>query len=235
MADFIAVKVWDNLVRLTHWINAVTILLLLILGIIIHQSQVLGLGKASLELIIHIHAITGFIFAASLFARIAYMLSGPQGTSHWQDVIPHTKKQFALARRTLLYYIRGFRGKCPLYFAHNPLAGMAYTLFFMLASVQVLTGAIMYLFDGSTPAYAHSAHEMTLPTQDTWPPDFLIGLHDAGAILIACFILAHLVALFIHDIHEKRGLASSMISGYKFFTKAELEALDIPLPENEKD
>jgi len=233
--NFVAVKVWDSLVRLTHWINVITVLLLLIFGVIIHQSQAIGLSKASLELIIHIHAIIGFTFAVSLLTRIAYMLSGPKGTSHWQDVIPHTQKQFALAKDTLLYYVHGFRGECPLYFAHNPLAGMAYTMFFMVASIQVFTGAMMYLFDGSTPAYAHAVHEVAAQTQAAWPPDFLLGLHDVGAIMIVLFIFTHLVALFIHDINEKRGLASSMISGYKFFTKSELEILGTPLSESEKD
>ena len=203
------VHVWDGVVRLTHWINAGAIILLLPLG--------------------------AMLFAASLLIRLAYLAHG-EGAASWRDVVPHTQAQLRLATATIRYYLGGCRGECPLYFAHNPLAGLAYTGFFLFASVQVISGAAMYLLGGDiVPAVqAHAGHEH-LPA-NSWPPAWLAEIHEWSALLIALFILAHLTALALHDLVEKRGLASSMISGNKFFSEAEITALDIPtIPTTEKE
>jgi len=217
-----AVPVWAGIVRLTHWINAIGILLLLAIGSVVALHEWLHVPDARVDQLIDIHAAIGFMVAASLLARIAYLLTG-EGTGHWRDMVPHTKAQFRLAVDTVRYYLGGFKGECPLYFAHNPFAGIAYTGFFILALLQISTGAVMYLLgDASTQAYAHTLHDAGA---DKWPPEWLMDLHGITALLIAAFIGAHLSALALHDIVERRGLASSMISGYKFFTDEELERL----------
>ncbi len=217
-----AVPVWAGIVRLTHWINAIGILLLLAIGSVIALSEWLHVPDARVDQLIDVHAAIGFMVAASLLIRIAYLLTG-EGSGHWRDVVPHTKAQFRLAVATVRYYLGGFKGECPLYYAHNPFAGIAYTGFFALALLQVCTGAVMYLLgDASTQAYAHTGHAAEA---GGWPPEWLMTLHGITALLIAAFIGAHLSALALHDIVERRGLASSMISGYKFFTDEELARL----------
>jgi Ni/Fe-hydrogenase b-type cytochrome subunit len=218
------IAVWDGMVRITHWINAITILLLLPLGTVLFGREWLGISKPHVETLIDIHAAIGFLLAASLTIRIAYLLVG-KGIASWRDVLPHTKAQFALGAATIRYYLGGCKGECPLYFAHNPLAGLAYTGFFLLAASQVITGAAMYLLggDGLIPAaHAHAGHHAVA---NAWPPEWLMDIHALGALLIGLFIAAHLSALALHDLVEKRGLASSMISGNKFFTDAEIDQL----------
>jgi len=226
MPQFYAVHVWSGLVRLTHWLNAFCILLLLALGSVLFLRETLAVNEDTISLLITIHVIIGFVFAGSLGVRLAYMFAGPVAASHWSDVIPHTKKQWRLMKDTLLYYLHGFKGECPLYFAHNPFAGLAYTGFFVVATCQVLLGTLMYLWgDGAAVAHAHGSLAVEATKHDF--PAWLLQLHDAGGIFIALFIVAHLVALFLHDFVEVRGLASSMISGRKFFTEEELKRLDV--------
>ncbi|HKI62580.1 MAG TPA: cytochrome b/b6 domain-containing protein [Mariprofundaceae bacterium] len=217
------VAVWDGLVRITHWINAFAVLLLLPLGAVLFGREWLGISKPHVETLINIHASIGFLLAASLTIRIAYLLAG-EGVASWRDVVPHTKAQFALGIATIRYYLSGCKGECPLYFAHNPLAGLAYTGFFLFAATQVITGAAMYLLgDGLIPAaHAHAGHHAAA---NAWPPEWLMDFHALIALLIGMFIVAHLSALALHDLVEKRGLASSMISGNKFFTDTEIEQL----------
>lgn len=219
------VRVWDATVRLTHWWNAFLILLLLPLGTILYLRDVLKIPKDTVSTIIDIHAFVGFGLAAGLIIRITYLFAGAMSAS-WRDILPHTRAQFDLAVRTIRYYLSGCKGECPLYYAHNPLAGMAYTGFFVFAAVQVVTGSIMYLLGDGTPvAYGHEGHMSAPP--DTWPPKALILVHDISALIVALFIAAHLAALALHDLVEKRGLASSMISGDKFFSSKEMAALGI--------
>jgi len=198
--------VWQPLLRILHWIIAITITILLPLGILLAVSSDLKIPDKIRHEIMDIHATAGFVFAAALVLRIIYIFASG-GTAGWRDVIPHTKAQFTLAWRTVGFYLSGFRGTPPLYFSHNPFAGAAYTAFFIFAINQTVTGISMFLIIGESGKESQ--------------PEALAALHLIGASLILLFIFAHLGALALHEIVERRGLASSMISGYKFFSEEE--------------
>lgn len=198
--------VWQPFLRILHWLIVMAITILLPLGILLAVSSDLKIPDGIRREIITIHATVGFVFAAALILRIVYMFASP-GAAGWRDVVPHTKAQFTLAWKTLGYYLSGFRGTPPLYFSHNPFAGAAYTAFFIFAVNQTVTGISMFLIIGKSGKESQ--------------PAALLALHAIGAILILLFIFAHLGALALHEIVERRGLASSMISGYKFFSDEE--------------
>ncbi len=223
MALYSAVKVWDSTVRICHWLNAALVFILLFLGALRYMERVYGLNGAKGSLLVDLHAFTGFVFSAVLFVRILYLFSGG-GTSGWRDIVPHRREQLELLRATLLFYLRGLKGAAPLYLGHNPLAGLAYMVFFVAGAFQALTGSAIYLFGGDAgAAYAGAA----VASDTSWPPKWLLTAHLTGAVLTALFIAAHLSALAVHELVERRGLVSAMISGYKFFTREECKALGI--------
>lgn len=197
--------VWQPFLRILHWIIAITITILLPLGILLAVSSDLKIPDRIRHEIMEVHATVGFVFAGALVLRIIYMFAS-HGTAGWRDVVPHTRAQLALAWRTVAFYLSGFRGTPPLYFSHNPFAGAAYTAFFIFAANQAITGVSMFVL-------SESGRE----TQ----PEVVAAMHAIGAILILLFIFAHFGALALHEIVERRGLASSMISGYKFFSDEE--------------
>jgi len=225
MKRYFAIPVWDGTVRLCHWVNAVSVVLLLVLGAFRYFGDGLSISERGQALVIDFHALVGIVFAVSLLLRVIYLFVGPL-PAHWRDVVPHGREQWRLLGQTVRYYLTGFRGECPLYFAHNPLAGIAYTFFFTIALVQVISGASIYLLgEGVATAHAHdlSAHSL----EESWPPLWLVVTHMFGAVGILLFIISHLAALFIHDLREKRGLISSMVSGCKFFSEEECRRLGI--------
>ena len=220
---FRPVPVWDGIVRATHWVNALCVAALLVLGGIIWLEKPLGLAKAAKATITDLHAAIGFAFAASLGLRLAYLVSAPKGPASWRDLVPLEVARRAELVATLRYYLGGLRGTPPLYFAHNALAGLAYLGFFALGLVQVSSGAAMYLLaPGRGAAYAHEGHE---EAEGAWPPEWLHELHEAGALFILLFVLLHLVMVALHEIREQRGLISGMVSGCKFFREEELAKL----------
>ncbi len=222
MAPYRPVHVWNGLIRLTHWVNALCVICLLLIGGLIWAREPLGIAEHVEEAMIDVHAAIGFVFAAFLLARLGYALAGPPGPGHWRDILPLDAWRRQELMDTLRFYLGGFRGRGPVYFAHNALAGIAYAGFFLLALSQIMTGATMYLLGPAMPeAAAHAAHEH-VPQAGQWPPAWLHVPHEIGALLIAVFILAHLLMLVVHELLETRGLASSMISGNKFFTEEEL-------------
>ncbi|MDO8426865.1 MAG: cytochrome b/b6 domain-containing protein [Deltaproteobacteria bacterium] len=219
-----SVAVWSGLQRVIHWVAAFAVLLLIPLGLLLYFREYINLPDESGELVMDIHASIGFVFAAGLLTRIIYLFAGPP-SSRLGDIVPHTKAQFALAKETIGYYLKGFKGKVPLYFSHNPFAGFAYAVYFIFAVTQVVSGMTMFLLHGLE--HTHDAPDHSHSAQNSQAfPDWALSLHDMGALAIALFVLAHFTALAVHEIAEQRGLASSMISGNKFFSDEEIKELE---------
>lgn len=219
MPGYRPLPVWSRLQRLIHWTIAFSVLLLIPLGALLLASQFLHLPEKSHELVMYIHASIGFVLGAGTLTRLIYLFTGPPA-SRWTDVVPHTGKQWELGAATVRYYLSGFRGKAPVYFNHNPVAGLFDTVLFIFLATQFLSGASMFLLGPEEHVHvANHTHE------GQWPPLWLETVHLAGAGVIIAFVLSHFTALAAHDIMEHRGLISSMVSGNKFFDKNEIEEL----------
>jgi len=203
--------------RILHWSIAGSIAFLLPLGVFIAVASDLKLPEAGEDVMVGVHVIIGLFFAAALLVRIIVLFAG-KGTMGWRDVLPHTREQLRVAAATIRYYLSGFRGKPPLYFGHNPFAGGVYTAFFCFAATQAASGSTMVIVNLLNKGAAQK-------TGKAYAEAALIA-HDVGALFIIFYICAHLGALALHDIIERRGLASSMISGYKFFSDEELAELE---------
>ncbi len=222
------VAVWSALQRVIHWVMAFAVLLLIPLGLIILFDEQLHLPDEGADAVMKVHASIGFVFASALLARIIYLFAGPP-ESRLGDIVPHTKAQFTLVRDTVGYYLKGFKGRVPLYFAHNPFAGLAYAVFFIFAVTQAASGVTMFLLHGAEHTHGgapvHAAGRAAEQAAQAFP-DWVLNLHAAGALFIIFFVLSHFAALAVHDLAERRGLASSMISGKKFFSDEELREIE---------
>lgn len=224
MEAFRSVPVWSSSQRVIHWINAFAVLLLIPLGVLLLMGEYLGLPESGHEEVMGLHGAIGAVFAVGALFRIIYLFIGPQ-TSHWRDVLPHTRAQFRLGADTLKYYLSGFKGKAPVYFSHNPIAGSFDSVLFIAFISQSVSGLTMFLFHEEEGAHANHALTHTHGAE-AWPPEWLLNIHDIGAAVIILFVLAHFIALGAHDLFERRGLVSSMISGRKFFNDEELKELE---------
>lgn len=92
-------------------------------------------------------------------------------------------------------------GKIPLpkWYAHNPLWGPLYLLFFLLMGIQIISGLL-------------------LMNQITLLGDFSIrSLHVFGFQLTLGFSLLHILAVFVHDLKGTGSDVSAMISGQRIF------------------
>ena len=73
-----------------------------------------------------------------------------------------------------------------------------------------------------TPAVtSHGSH-----SHDEGEETILEELHEFGYWFIMFFVLAHVFAVFVHELVEPRGLISAMVHGRKTFTKEEWRELD---------
>lgn len=195
-------RVWDPVVRILHWWMAITVLIQIALGSMFLAEDALGITEAGEEGLKVVHATVGYLFGAGLLARILWLFFAP-GSGSWRDLLPVSHNQWSALGATATFYIKGFRGEPPFYRAHNPLAGLVYAAFFIIAAVQVITGATIF-----------TASDLG----EGWEE-----VHEIGFWLIVVYIIAHWVMVAVHEITEHRSLASAMIHGRKLFTAEELE------------
>lgn len=200
--------VWDILLRILHWWNAVILALQIVTGSVIlifgedmHTPDNMKAG------LVNIHAAFGYLFAAGIFIRIMWLFIGPHNAS-WRDLLPLTANQRKVLMDTLRYYASALHREPPLYAAHNPFAGIIYAVFFVLAAWQILTGSIM----------------LNLPA-DLRKESIIMTLHKAGYFFIIFYAAAHVFAVFVHEWAERHGLIAAMVHGGKTFTQEEWQKL----------
>ena len=207
-------RVWDPVVRILHWWMAVTLLVQIALAGVILSEEALGLSEAGEHGLVTVHAVFGFAFGAGLLVRLVWLFRAP-GSGSWRDLIPVTGARWRTVGATARHYLSGFRGEGPFYRAHNPLAGIVYALFFVVAVIQIGTGAGLFTIGEDTLGEA-------------WEE-----IHEVGFWLIVAFVVAHLVMVAGHEIKERRSIVSAMINGRKHFTEQELT--DHPEAQSEEE
>ena len=200
---YYARRVWDPVLRILHWWIAITVLIQIALGSFLLAEEGLGLAEKGEQGLVTIHASVGYLFGGGILARILWLFLAP-GSGSWRDILPVSTNQRRTLLATIGFYLRGFRGNAPFYRAHNPLAGVVYAGFFLIAAAQAVTGAS--LFTGGENL------------GETWET-----IHEIGFWLIAVFVVAHLLMVAVHEIHERRSLVSAMVHGRKMFPREELD------------
>ena len=200
------VPVWDPLLRILHWWNAAALLIQAATGVVMALGAD-GLAPEVKSTLVTIHAAFGYAFGAGIAVRILWLFMGP-AEALWSDLLPVTKRGVRVLKETILFYLKGLRGETPLYFAHNTFAGVIYAGFFLLAIVQVVTGAVI----------------LDMAEADRGASEVLV-VHGLNFLLLAFFVVAHVFAVFVHELVEKHSIISAMVHGKKAFTEEELETL----------
>ena len=218
------VYVWEIPVRITHWVTVICIGILTVTGIYIAFPFIGTTGDATNQYLMgdirFIHFVTAFVFTMSVLFRIYWMFLGNRWAS-WRQFLPTKAARRRGIRRMLAFYLF-LRQKAPAVIGHNPLAGLAYAVVFLLFLIQILTGFALYSlpFAGGVWPAAFGWINLLLGVQ----PIRLI--HDIIMWLILAFMVHHVYTAILIDIEERSGLVSSIITGFKSFTRHQLEAAE---------
>jgi thiosulfate reductase cytochrome b subunit len=138
-------------VRIWHWINAVTCVLLFFTGI---QLRYIGLiDVVSFQTAVITHNVLGFILIANFCLWLGFYLCSPRIRAYHAETNP--VRYFIGAVRQTLYYSYGiFRDMPPPfrptpYRKFNPLQAMTYQiLMIILMPIQMLTGILLWNLGG---------------------------------------------------------------------------------------
>ena len=128
--------------RITHWLIAVSIVVLSATGLYIGHPFITVSGPASQRFVMGwikvIHGYTAYVFITAVIARLIWMFTGNR-YAHWDKFIPVRSERRQGLWPTLKFYLFALR-KPPGFVGHNPLAGATYTLVFGLYFVAIVTG-----------------------------------------------------------------------------------------------
>lgn len=219
-ASLKTVYVYEAPVRLWHWINAFSIVVLAITGYLIDSPLPSISGEASNSFVMgyirFAHFAAAYIFAVAFLARIYWALVG----NH------HAKQLFylPLTNRTwwngLLKEIRWycFLEKFPnKYVGHNPLGHLCMFLAITLGGIfMIITGFALY---GEGAQEGHWSH--TLFTSWVIPlfgqSQAVHSWHHLVAWAIVVFIIVHVYTAIREDIMSRQTMIGAMVNGSRTF------------------
>jgi Ni/Fe-hydrogenase 1 B-type cytochrome subunit len=207
-----SIYIWEFPVRLTHWLNVLSIITLAFTGFYIGAPFIHAVTEDELIMstMRFIHFVAAYVFSVSVLVRIYWWFAGNK-YAKYDQFVPTTDERVKNAVDTGLFYAF-LKKEIPHAPGHTGLAGIAYTFLFFLFIVEILTGFALY-------SMAHGGGALW-----TLLGGWTLAIFTAGTIrlfhhvimwLIVIFVIAHVYISWHNDLFEKNGLMSSIFSGYK--------------------
>jgi cytochrome b len=226
------VFVWSRKIRLFHWINVIAILLLVIIGVIILNSKILGVTSDGKILLKTMHVIVGYIFAINLLIRLIIGFIG-KSYERWNKTLP---------------FNRGFKGeliefqqsKKPAYKGHNPVGKLMVLALLTLMFIQMVSGLVIAGTDIYYPPFGSyfaqsiavdkdnisnikpyskvNVDEKAYKTMREIRKPFITA-HVYAFYGLILLIPLHVVGVIVAERKERNALVSAMFNGYKYMPK----------------
>lgn len=209
-----SVYVWEWPVRLSHWLIVLSILVLAVTGIYVGNPFFAPQGEATRHYVMGwikaVHFAAAMVFTLSVIARVIWMFAG-NPYARWRQLIPTSRQRLRGIWETFAFYVFLHRDS-PAHVGHNPLAGLIYTVVFLLYFLMIATGLAMA---------SASAHIGTILSGFQFYIPLFGGLqnarflHHVGMWLILGFAAHHVWSAFLVASVERSGLLDSIFTGYK--------------------
>jgi len=207
------VYVWQAAVRITHWVNVLCIIILVMTGLYMHYPflkpnpvdfpYMMGYAR-------YVHYLTGIIFSISVLSRIWWGVVGNKYASFRTFYNPFNKDDRKMIITFAKYYTF-LEHKPPHLLTHNPMAQYAYIGIFLVFLFQMFSGYALWTQihpDGAFYAFFGSIFGIM---SNQW----VRYLHYFMVYIIACFLIVHLYAAVLVDFRTHSGDISSIFSGWK--------------------
>jgi Ni/Fe-hydrogenase 1 B-type cytochrome subunit len=219
-AEYYQVYVWELPLRFFHWINALSIFVLGVTGLLI--AHPIGLSRSAeaysqyyFGWIQFVHFLFAFIFLINFLGRLYWGFVGNHFAS-WSNYFPTSRKKWKEVFQVICLDILMIC-KLPIRsIGINALAGIIYLFMYLAIVFQIFTGFALYsvLCDDWFPQLFR------------WVIPLMGGIqivrqwHHVFTWVFVAFTMAHIYLSWYHDYMEGRGTISSMIGGWKFIEKS---------------
>lgn len=226
------VFVWSRKIRLFHWINVICILLLIVIGVIILNSKLIGVSTDGKVLLKTIHVLIGYAFAVNLLIRI---IIGFAGTAYerWGNTLPFNKG----FKKDLIQFSQQNN---KTYKGHNPAGKLMVFALLTLMLTQMVTGLVIAGTDIYYPPFGqYFAESIAIDKdkiesikpyskvnvdenaykamRDIRKPFITIHVYSFYCLIV--LIPLHIIGVIVAEKRERSALVSAMFNGYKYLPK----------------
>jgi len=208
--------IWELPVRISHWINAFSIVILGVTGFFIGSPYNFGASASDFSMgwLRFIHFVAAYLFTVSVVSRVIWSLIGNNYAS-WREFFPFATATGRKKMVKMLRYYIFLDRKVPETFGHNPMATTAYVVLFGLYIMMILTGFALYA-QYEPGGWMHRSLGFMYAL---FSSQGMRLTHHLGLWLIGGFIINHVYSAVLMDIKEHDGEISSIFSGYKYRIK----------------
>ena len=231
-----AYEVWDVPTRWFHWINALAVFGLIVVGVVLLNDDALGLSANGKILLKQIHVVIGYVMGLNLLWRFVWAFFGNR-YARWSAMLPYGSSFWGKLRG---YGEAFLSGEPQEYIGHNPAARIAIAVLLLLLVLQAATGAILAGTDLFWPPFGGwfagwvAAAGIDPATVSSLVPGTLdqtaykamrafrspvVTIHLYAFYALAGVIVMHLIAVIVTEIHEGGSITSAMFTGRKFFNR----------------
>jgi Ni/Fe-hydrogenase 1 B-type cytochrome subunit len=214
MATYEKHHCWSVLLRLFHWMFALSIIFLVVTGFYINNpwtnTFIEGSASFPMATMRYIHYIAAYVLSSAVLIRLFLYIFGNAQERIW-DILPVTKRNLNNLKVTFLRYSY-ISDKHDERLGHNLLAGLLYSLNFIIALLMIFSGFFM-LFPET--AFWAKWGVMFFGSQQS-----ARFLHHLAMWWFLIFPVIHIYFSIWNDCAEPDGLISSIFTGAKFRHKA---------------
>lgn len=214
--------VWEFPIRLTHWVNAISIAVLFLTGLFIAAPILMPGGEAANHFLMgrmrQFHFAFGFALIIGVLLRIHWFFVG---NNYARSGFPFFWRAswYKAVFQQVVDYMHLDRGH--IHIGHNSLAGASYAAFFAMCGFEGVTGLALYS-ESNPGGFWDNLLGWTIPLLGgsfrvhTW--------HHLVAWLIMVFVVFHLYIAVYDAYLYKNGLIDSIIAGSKFYEPGDHDA-----------
>jgi Ni/Fe-hydrogenase 1 B-type cytochrome subunit len=232
MFELKSYRVWDAPTRWFHWINAICVVALVVVGYLILNGRALEVSRAGSLTLKTIHTWIGYVFAVNLLVRIVWAFVGNR-YARWRSILPGGRGYFS----AVYSYVKAFVSSHPeQYLGHNPVGRLSITTMLALIAVLAVSGVVLAGTDLFYPPVGHwIAHWVAAPGVDpatlvpgtpamydkaafdsmrAFRKPFIVS-HLYGYYALLVVVALHVAGVVITEIREGGNLVSATFSGRK--------------------
>jgi len=215
-----SVFVYEAPMRIWHWINALSVIVLIATGYYIGNPLLPAMsGEASANFFMgyvrFAHFAASYIFAVGLLGRIYWALAGNQYARHLIFPALFSRQSWIDAWHQLRYYLFLEREQKPTVGA-NALDEISTFFMFTLPSLfLILTGFALYSQGSGGGSWQDTLFGWVIPlfgggqSVHTW--------HHLAMWVMICYLILHLYLVVRQDIMTRQSYISTMVNGYRMF------------------
>jgi len=219
----VRIYVWDLVVRNTHWVIALAMVILITTGLYIAHPFGFPGGTPGPHFLMGwirvVHFYAAIFFTLAVLVRIVWFFASPVPYARWKQFVPWQRYR----RRELLNAIKFysfFRARPPDVIGHNPLAGLSYLAVFLLYLVMITSGLALYA-GSRVPGEYMKAFQFLIPIYGSLQTARFI--HHLVMWVLILFVTLHVYANALTSALEENGEVDSIFSGYKFVHREDVE------------